>query len=618
MDAGENYLISKAKLSQSTDPFAAKAWILTAKTLYPNNFGVQFEAYLIEKSANNYEEAAKCLSYIVMTFQNQPPELWTEVTQLTSALRILEGGTTPEQEFYVKMFQHISYEVQHKILLLTVNHSDNNLDHCKLMLLLLKRFPQTIQTHSPRLLDTIMLGITNNHSQFREILIVEALPLINANPPELPSSLVNRIMAICFEYYISQMFKDTPDATSINDYWTKIFEAMELCGRILKWEPFLPYNRNVSKDIYWQRLILIVSSTPPRPSENKQILFCATILFVMALQEYMKSVKTKVDDFELEYALVEGFKDNDSKRRKADALHEPPKITVVYPCNKETPICFVTASQCWQLMHSNEVLQVDFGQLLMNLPMQVKSWLNRFLVDLAVYLGRGDEALNILKDTKLSNLEKNLRNLSLTVSQPTFNIQAFDFLMKILGDMPKYSGQWVKNLSVNCPGRHLVVLPMSRRAIIQYCTKILVTAMKQKVMTDPTCTDSLLGNLLVLLQLDWPEEQQLAEYIFNIIQTKGHFIYLQFTNYIICVDMIEEFMSMWYSHGGEVHLEFSPTQASLPSKRIGTRGADKGVKDDFKQIIKQQILKCNDDIESLIQHFITQEHMRLVQNIFEK
>lgn len=54
--------------------------------------------------------------------------------------------------------------------------------------------------------------------------------------------------------------------------------------------------------------------------------------------------------------------------------------------------------------------------------MTVKSWLNRFLVDLAVYLGRSDEALNILKDSKLSNLEKNLRNLSLTVSQPTLNV----------------------------------------------------------------------------------------------------------------------------------------------------------------------------------------------------
>lgn len=109
-----------------------------------------------------------------MTFQNQPPELWTEVTQLTSALRILEGGTTTEQEFYVKMFQHISYEVQHKILLLTVNHSDNNLDHCKLMLLLLKRFPQTIQTHSVRENFTkffvVLKDITFKESTFRHSL----------------------------------------------------------------------------------------------------------------------------------------------------------------------------------------------------------------------------------------------------------------------------------------------------------------------------------------------------------------------------------------------------------------------------------------------------------------
>lgn len=86
----------------------------------------------------------------MLTFQNQPIdlELWNEVTQLTSALRIPEGSTTAEQEFYVKMFQHISYDVQHKILLLTASNSDNNLEHCKLILLLLKRFPQAIQTHS--------------------------------------------------------------------------------------------------------------------------------------------------------------------------------------------------------------------------------------------------------------------------------------------------------------------------------------------------------------------------------------------------------------------------------------------------------------------------------------
>lgn len=86
----------------------------------------------------------------VLTFKTPlPADIWNEILNLTSALRIPDGGTTAnEQEFFVKMFQHISYEVQHKILLLTANHSDNNMEHCKLILLLLRRFPQAIQTHS--------------------------------------------------------------------------------------------------------------------------------------------------------------------------------------------------------------------------------------------------------------------------------------------------------------------------------------------------------------------------------------------------------------------------------------------------------------------------------------
>lgn len=142
----ENYLINKAKSAQPHDPYTAKAWILAAKTLFPNNFNIQFEAYMQEKAANNFLEAAKCFSYIVLTFQSQPAELWNEVNQLTSALRIPEGQTTVEQEFYVKMFQHISYDVQMKILI-NLN-SDNNLNHCKFILLLLKRFPHAIQAHS--------------------------------------------------------------------------------------------------------------------------------------------------------------------------------------------------------------------------------------------------------------------------------------------------------------------------------------------------------------------------------------------------------------------------------------------------------------------------------------
>jgi integrator complex subunit 10 len=107
------------------------------------------------------------------------------------------------------MFQYIGVEVQQKILLLTANNnSDNSLDHCRLILLLLKRFPQAIPTHAPRLLETLIQGMTTSPKQFREILVLEALPLIFQKPPEnLSTGLVNRIMAICFEYYIKQMME---------------------------------------------------------------------------------------------------------------------------------------------------------------------------------------------------------------------------------------------------------------------------------------------------------------------------------------------------------------------------------------------------------------------------
>jgi integrator complex subunit 10 len=37
----EDYLVLRAKNCLKSDPFAAKAWMITAKTLFPDNFAVQ-------------------------------------------------------------------------------------------------------------------------------------------------------------------------------------------------------------------------------------------------------------------------------------------------------------------------------------------------------------------------------------------------------------------------------------------------------------------------------------------------------------------------------------------------------------------------------------------------
>lgn len=147
-ETDENYFIKKAKLAEECDPYTAKAWILTAKSLSPNNFAVQFEVYKQEKAAKNYAEAAKCFSYIMVTFQSQPPELRHEISELTTALRAPEVTTTKKEEnFYVEMFQHIAYDVQNRILLSLKRDSDNSLDYCQFVLLLMKKFPQMVHVH---------------------------------------------------------------------------------------------------------------------------------------------------------------------------------------------------------------------------------------------------------------------------------------------------------------------------------------------------------------------------------------------------------------------------------------------------------------------------------------
>lgn len=165
----------------------------------------------------------------------------------------------------------------------------------------------------------LVQGTITNQPQFTKLLILEALPLIIHQPPELPASLMHRILALVLEYYISQMFlidvpssmaiagEETPNLT-LHECWQKIFDIVDLCARVLKWDPFLPYNKNANSNAYWQKFLQIVSNAANRPKENKQIVYYGTILFVMSLQNYVKNVTQKIEDTDVEFVLLEGFK----------------------------------------------------------------------------------------------------------------------------------------------------------------------------------------------------------------------------------------------------------------------------------------------------------------------
>lgn len=124
--------------------------------------------------------------------------------------------------------------------------------------------------------------------------------------------------------------------------------------------------------------------------------------------------------------------------------------------------------------------------------------------------------------------------------------------------------------------------------------------------------------MLVLIQLNYPSEIKTAEFIFDRIRSKQCFSFPDFATYIICPDFLEEFMFLYTSEKNKIQLELSaPTAASL-TRRIGTRGSDRGTQNEFKQMIRKQMARSNEDIEPLILYFITHERNTLMQLIFEK
>lgn len=57
----EDYVIQRAKLALKSDPLSAKAWMLTARTLYPDNFGVQ----VIEHLQPHAHDSSKLLVFVL-------------------------------------------------------------------------------------------------------------------------------------------------------------------------------------------------------------------------------------------------------------------------------------------------------------------------------------------------------------------------------------------------------------------------------------------------------------------------------------------------------------------------------------------------------------------------
>lgn len=568
----EDYIIAKAKDAHKVNIHSAKAWMLTAKTLFPTNFKIQFEAFLMEKQSGNVLEAAECFSSLMLSRQNITA-LLPEISAIANALRSAEGS------FLSQMFDNICPDIQLNILKTSVENSDDMMEHCKLLVLLLRKFPQLgVDSLVKTLINTEKFIYDNRYAR---LLVVETLPLLSSL--ESPR-LLQRLVIKAIDFYNSYVYDETDH--EITDPWQRLYGVLDMMGKQLGWDPFLiNYSNSLNKETYFQKLLTL------RTNEDcRQLLYCGVTFFLRSLYEF-KSLKGN-------HILIEALSDAElppSKRRQGD-------VEVTGMSSSQ----FQIAANCWELLHNNDVITRAFNKLCNEL--QAKPWAETFTDEMALFRGRYEDVTQSGVDNKLTI---GTVGASISYSQKRYSA-CIENIFTALPHLPAAEGILDGELIVGGKHRHLHFLPVTKVGIMHYFCTLLIRIL----LCSANTSDVTYGHILVLMQLGWPQEESVFMHVMEIIRQKGEFHYHFFSTYIIHIDILEELSFMWNENDNNIVLDILPnTQQHLGQRRIGTRGADKGVKEDFKQAMKTQLSRSNDSVLNLMIKFITAERSFFLKKI---
>ncbi|XP_061102240.1 integrator complex subunit 10 isoform X2 [Conger conger] len=210
------FLVKRARELVSDDPWAAKAWLITARTLYPADFNIQYEMYTIERNAERTASAGRLLYDMFVNFPEQPA-VWREITVITAALR---SDCQDKHALFLRgLFETLPGRVQCEMLLKATEQCFNTLEKAEMLLLLLRRFPESVVQHGVSLGETLLDAESNEDLEspvncFRKLFVCDVLPLIINNPDmRLPASLLYKYMHKAAEFYIGYVTRG-PSADS--------------------------------------------------------------------------------------------------------------------------------------------------------------------------------------------------------------------------------------------------------------------------------------------------------------------------------------------------------------------------------------------------------------------
>eukprot|EP00057_Strongylocentrotus_purpuratus_P031651 XP_785236.4 PREDICTED: LOW QUALITY PROTEIN: integrator complex subunit 10 [Strongylocentrotus purpuratus] len=295
------------------------------------------------------------------------------------------------------------------------------------------------------------------------------------------------------------------------------------------------------------------------------------------------------------------------------------------PLSAEITEAFHTAMNCWRLLNSNYIIK-DFTWLLHRWKADTWSWFNSFQADRLFYLGENVQAISMLQsrlkaeqdDTALDNPDrmKILIQLACIYQSMARLADACDCVLQAITIMNTtyVEGNPSRGIvsegsltGAGRSGRLLHILSASPSMLLPYCIQLVLLAFKKRVLHRADSNDTGLGHLIVLMQYYWSREEPQFNEAIRRIRKQGSFFYHCFLNYVVNIDILEEFAHLKTEDGGKVNLDLLPSSSGVQRQRTVTRGVTRGGKEDFRAGMERQVMRSNDNVEAVIMKFLMEE-----------
>ena len=336
----EEYLIARSKQKRSSNPAAAKAWMITAQFMFPDNAAIKYEAYVLEKDSENAAQAAKMLKELIYHFAKATnikakqadssvrEKVESELDFIVSSLQRdgdgigvegSNGGIHDDSALLVSIFECFDRDTQQKVMMESAEKKAGSdvQEYGALLLRAFERFPELIPMNGARFLNTVVAKIKKNaastttpqgelNNRLRDpllpFLIMEMCPrLVTVSQLKLESALLLDLISLivdCAAAHVRELVTaHEPGAgggggrfgRSAGKPWRTIMPFMEEIGLRMGWE-LTEDVTDLNSDDLFQRVLSFKHKHQIKRDDRKLEQF-----FTMTMLGFLKSVS----DYEL-------------------------------------------------------------------------------------------------------------------------------------------------------------------------------------------------------------------------------------------------------------------------------------------------------------------------------